>query len=126
MFILVAEDGDDARESLKMLLEIYGHQVRAVCNGLEAVRAATERTPDVILMDLGMPQMDGFEAARQIRSMPQTMSVPMIALSAWVAVGKLRDRALASGYRLCLVKPIDHKMLSQALEAISRGSGLPD
>jgi CheY-like chemotaxis protein len=124
MFILIAEDGDDARESLKMVLEIFGHEVTAVRNGLEAVRAASERTPDVILMDLGMPQMDGFEAARQIRSMPQTMSVPLIAVSAWVTVGQLRDRAEAAGYCLCLAKPIDHKLLSEALEAVSSKGGL--
>ena len=65
--ILVADDQRDARESLAMLLELHGHEVATARDGLEAVEAAVRFRPDLVLLDLGMPRIDGYEACRRIR-----------------------------------------------------------
>ena len=79
--VLVADDNSDAATSLGMLLEIMGHEVRVVHDGLEAIEAAALFRPDVILLDIGMPKLNGYEACRCIRAQPP------------VAGCALRDRA---------------------------------
>src|SRR5690606_13964869 len=76
--ILVAEDHLDSRDALRALLEAFGYQVIEAVNGREAIRLALELRPDVILMDIMMPELDGFEATRELRRHARTRAIPII------------------------------------------------
>jgi len=102
--VLVADDNEDAAGSLAELLRIGGHDVRTAHDGREAVQVVQEFAPDIVILDLGMPHVDGFEAARRIRSLEQGKHVTMVALSGW---GQDTDRARsrAAGFDHHLTKP---------------------
>jgi len=85
--ILVADDNSDAASSLGMLLEMMGHEVCIVHNGVEAVEKATTFEPDIILLDLGMPQLNGYEACARIREQPSHKRTLIVALTGWVLGG---------------------------------------
>jgi signal transduction histidine kinase/CheY-like chemotaxis protein len=104
--VLVADDNVDAAESLGMLLRFDGHDVTIVHDGESAVAAVQARRPEVVVLDLGMPGLDGLEAARRIRSMPGGRDVKLIALTGW---GQDSDRARTreAGFDHHLVKPAD-------------------
>lgn len=103
-FILVAEDNRDSRDSLKALLEAYGFDVVVAENGEEAVDRAIGFEPDLVLMDVMMPRVDGIEATRRLRGSSQFRQVPILALSAMVGSKEL---ALDAGCDDYLTKPID-------------------
>jgi CheY-like chemotaxis protein/anti-sigma regulatory factor (Ser/Thr protein kinase) len=110
--ILVAEDSPDIRELIRMLLESAGHRVNAVPDGRAAVAAAREDPPDLVLMDLSLPILSGWEATRQIRSDPKTAGVPVLAVTAHAMQGD-RERALAAGCDGFIPKPIDEETFAQ-------------
>ncbi|MDB5809650.1 MAG: luxQ 2 [Betaproteobacteria bacterium] len=111
--ILVADDNRDAADTLAMLLKMAGHTVSIACDGLEAVEKAASDRPDVIFLDIGMPRLDGYEAARRIRAEGWGEKMTLIALTGW---GQEEDkrRAIEAGFSHHLVKPIDFA----ALEAL--------
>jgi CheY-like chemotaxis protein len=119
--ILVAEDGPDAAESFRILLTIMGHDVRVVNDGEQAVTAAREFRPDLIIMDLGMPRMNGYDAARAIRASAGGTEPLMVALTGW---GQPEDqrRSLEAGFDRHLTKPVDPKLLRSLLETRGRRS----
>jgi CheY-like chemotaxis protein len=102
--ILIAEDHGDSREALGALLEAFGFHVVPAANGEEAVALARERRPDLILMDIMMPHLDGFEATRRIRRFPETRDVPIITLTAMEGA---RAQALKAGASDFLAKPVN-------------------
>jgi signal transduction histidine kinase/CheY-like chemotaxis protein len=104
--ILVVEDNHDAAESLTALLELWGHDVRVAHDGVAALRLAESEAPDVILSDIGLPGMDGYELARQLRARPAFGRVVLVALSGY---GRDEDRRLAAeaGFDHHMVKPPD-------------------
>jgi CheY-like chemotaxis protein len=102
--ILIAEDHADSRDALRALLEASGYRVDLAANGEEALRRAAERAPDLILMDIMMPVLDGLEATRRLRGNERFDSIPIVALT---ANDGARDTALAAGCDECLIKPID-------------------
>jgi CheY-like chemotaxis protein len=106
--ILLAEDHLDSREALRALLEAFGFLVIPAVNGAEAVRLAREKCPDLILMDIMMPEVDGFEATRRLRGFPETRHVPIITLT---AMDGARDRAIEAGADDFLAKPINSGQL---------------
>ena len=110
--ILVAEDSPDIRELIRMLLESDGHVVTAVADGRAAVGAARETPLDLVLMDLSLPILSGWEATRQIRSDPKTASLPVIAVTAHAMQGD-RERALAAGCDGFIPKPIDEESFAR-------------
>jgi CheY-like chemotaxis protein len=116
--ILVVEDNQDAAESLTTLLELWGHEVRVAYDGLAALRLAEAAPPDVILSDLGLPGMDGYELARQLRTRPAFGRVVLVALSGY---GRDEDRRLAAeaGFDHHLVKPPDLDTLLQLIGNIA-------
>ena len=116
MIVLVVEDGDDARESLRILLEMLGHTVRTASNGVEAIYTAAVQLPDVVLMDLGMPLMNGFVAAEAMRRNPSMRDCLLVAVSAYLGSQEWRDRALAAGFDECLSKPLDFEALERLLQ----------
>ena len=106
--ILVAEDSPDIRELIRMLLEAAGHRVDTAPDGRSAVAATRESAPDLILMDLSLPIVSGWEATRQIRSDPATAGIPILAVTAHAMQGD-RERALAAGCDGFIAKPIDEE-----------------
>jgi signal transduction histidine kinase/ActR/RegA family two-component response regulator len=108
--ILVADDNPDSVESLSALLEQSGHEVRTACDGASAVAAAEAFRPEVVLLDVGMPNMNGYEACRRIREHEWGRNMLVIALTGW---GQREDRARsqAAGFDQHFVKPVDPKIL---------------
>ncbi len=115
--ILVAEDHLDSRDALRALLEAFGFTVLVAGNGKEAVEAATQSAPDLILMDMMMPVMDGFEATRQLRRLRQTAATPIIAVTAMEGAQEL---ALAAGADEYVRKPIDVRVLLAKVTEVLR------
>jgi CheY-like chemotaxis protein len=118
MHILLVDDEPDVRSTMKMLLESEGHRVDVAANGREAVQSATTHVPDVVVMDLNMPVMDGVSAARMLSQHPVTQRIPIIALSAYLSQGDWRERALTAGCRYCLAKPVDWPYLQALLAGL--------
>jgi CheY-like chemotaxis protein len=113
--ILIVEDNRDAAESLAMLLKLTGHQVQVAYDGNEGVAAAAEFRPELVLMDLGMPHMDGYEAARRMRAGPGGDESILVALTGWGADHD-RRRAQESGFDQHLIKPVDPDALTRMIE----------
>jgi CheY-like chemotaxis protein/two-component sensor histidine kinase len=115
--ILVVDDNPDAASSLRMLLELMGHEVRVADGGDKAVRLAGEFRPDTVLLDLGMPGVDGFTACRRIRAAPWGRDMRLIAVTGW---GQDEDRrkCMAAGFDAHLVKPVTPETLAQRLRDV--------
>jgi len=118
--ILVVDDNPDAAESLAALLQIEGHDVRFVLDGEEAIAVAEQFPPDVMILDLGMPRVNGYEVARRIQAKPWGKQVFMVALSGWGQADE-RLRTQAAGFDAHFVKPIAPEALHQLLETSSAG-----
>ncbi len=112
--ILVADDNADAAESLATLLELYGNEVRTAQDGIEAVETAAELRPDVILLDIGMPRLNGYDACRRIREQPWGRDAVIIALTGWGQDDDKR-RSLEAGFDHHLVKPVEPAALVSLL-----------
>lgn len=106
--ILIAEDHLDSRDALRTLLEAFGYQVVEAVNGRQAVELSVERSPDLILMDIMMPELDGFEATRELRRNERTRRTPIIAVTAMEGAQHLALQAGATDY---VRKPVDIQRL---------------
>lgn len=117
--ILIAEDNEDSGTSLRMLLDALGYEAHLVGDGQSAVRAAAALKPDVIVMDIGLPEVNGFEATRRIRAQNKDPALRIIALTGW---GKLEDleQAARSGIDHHLLKPLDLPRLRSLLDSFMR------
>ena len=115
--ILIVDDNRDAAMSLASLMEITGNETHTAHDGQEAVEAAARLRPDVILLDIGLPKLNGFEACRQIRAAPWGKSIVIVALTGW---GQADDRrkSLEAGFDGHLVKPADYDELTRLLDAL--------
>jgi two-component system cell cycle response regulator DivK len=116
MRILLAEDFEDTRHLMRLMLELRGHDVLEAVNGQEAVECALSEHPDLILMDMSMPVMDGLTATQCIRKNAATAQIPILALSAHMADPRWRARALKCGCSGCYAKPLDFDSLEEMLE----------
>ncbi|MBN8421230.1 MAG: PAS domain S-box protein [Verrucomicrobia bacterium] len=112
--ILIVDDNTDSALTMAALQKRRGHETRTAFTGPDALIAAAEFQPDVILLDIGLPGMDGFEVARRLRAMPAFQKIQLIAMSGY---GRAEDRALAqeAGFDEYLVKPIEHEVLREHL-----------
>jgi len=119
--VLVVDDNHDAGDSLAMLLEMLGAQVQVARSGAEAIEAFPGYQPSLVLMDIGMPGMDGYEAARTLRSRFPAQRTLLVALTGW---GQEDDRRRASeaGFDHHLVKPAEIEALEQLLASIQATS----
>jgi signal transduction histidine kinase/ActR/RegA family two-component response regulator len=104
--VLIVEDNADAAESMHLLLELLGHDVRVAADGFAALEILAERTFDVILVDIGLPAMDGYALATRIRALPGAQAMQLVALTGY-GQDEDRMRALKAGFDQHLVKPID-------------------
>lgn len=112
--ILVAEDNPVNRELVRELLETRGYNVIEACDGEGALQMIAESPPDLVLLDLGMPVLDGFGAIRKIRANPRWADLPVLAVTAYAMHGD-RDRIIRSGFDGYLSKPINSELLLQEL-----------
>jgi CheY-like chemotaxis protein len=112
--VLVVEDQQDARDSLRMLLEFDNHQVETAASGLEGVTKFDSFHPDVVLVDIGLPEMNGYEVARAIRSRANGTRVRLIALTGYGQPDDQQD-SLEAGFDHHLTKPVDYEKLRQLL-----------
>ena len=117
--ILVADDNQDAADSLALLLRMAGHEVRTAHDGQAALELAADWRPEVALLDLGMPRMDGFEAARRIRAAAWGEAMLLVAQTGW-GQDEDRRRTAAAGFDAHLVKPVDHDALLGLIARSSR------
>jgi signal transduction histidine kinase len=122
--ILVADDNNDALESLATLLQLSGHEVYTAANGAVALESAEQHRPEVALLDIGMPKLDGYEVARRIRAQPWGARITLVALTGW-GQDSDRRRSQEAGFDSHLVKPLDLDKLTELLAALpSAGSSV--
>lgn len=116
--VLVVEDFEDNRFMMRRLLEMSGYRVVEAVNGNQAVEAAESEQPDIILMDLSLPQLDGLAATRRIREQQGTRRVPIVAVSAHDSAD-FHAEALAAGCNEYVTKPIDFDQLVNLLSRLT-------
>jgi PAS domain S-box-containing protein len=116
--ILVVDDNEDSAKSLALLLEMSGNQTRIAFDGAAALAAAEQFRPEVVLLDIGMPKMNGLDAARRIREQPWGRDMLLIALTGW-GQDSDRHRTHVAGFDAHLVKPVDHAALMRVVASLS-------
>lgn len=115
--VLVVDDNEDAVKLLKMLVELNGHQVTAAYDGEQALQLAEETQPDVVLLDIGLPRMDGYEVARNIRRSPRLHGTMLVAITGY-GTEEDKRRAMDAGFDVHLSKPIDFQALQSRVPAL--------
>ncbi len=113
--VLVVDDDEDSRAVVAEYLAFRGYRVITAENGLEGVAQATGLLPALVLMDLAMPVLDGWEATRRLKSDPRTRTIPVIALTAFGNESELAQRALEAGCQAVLTKPVAPRDLDAEL-----------
>ena len=112
--VLIVEDNDDARESLRLLLESLGHEVIEAGDGHRALALALRHEPEVVLIDLGLPGLDGYEVARALRASPSGKTISLIAVTGYGQADD-RRRSKEAGFDAHLVKPVSHSVLTSLI-----------
>jgi CheY-like chemotaxis protein len=115
--VLLIEDHDDAREMMRTALAYYGYTVFDAPDGPSGIQSATETDPDVVVIDLGLPKLDGYEVARQLRAMPERQATVLIALTGY-SQPEARQRALDAGFNEHVTKPVMPDRLVQIIASI--------
>jgi signal transduction histidine kinase len=122
--VLVVDDNRDAAESLAMLLKLSGHDTHIAHDGLEAVDKAAQLSRDIILLDIGLPKINGLEAARRIRAQSDGKSPVLVALTGW-AQDADRQKSRDAGFNAHIVKPVDPEVLANLLAEFPRVGPIP-
>ncbi len=120
MLVLLIEDHEDTREMMVLYMRTKGIKVETAATGLQALTKARELAPDVVVMDLGLPGLDGWEATRQLKASPATRHIPIIALSGH-AMREDEVRARAAGCDVYLRKPCPPDVLHDAIVSATSG-----
>jgi two-component system cell cycle response regulator DivK len=115
--LLLVEDNEDNRDMLSRRLIRKGYQVALAVDGQEGVNMATAEPPDLVLMDMSLPILDGYEATKQLKSSAQTAKIPVLALTAHAMAGD-REKALAAGCDDYDTKPVEFNRLIGKIEAL--------
>jgi CheY-like chemotaxis protein len=118
--VLVIEDNRDAAETLCDLLVLFGHQTEIAHSGTDGLDLARRRRPDVVLCDIGLPEMDGYAVARELRADPLTAPIHLVALTGYGRDAD-RHRAAEAGFDLHLVKPVGPEVLRRLLAGFGGG-----
>jgi CheY-like chemotaxis protein len=123
--LLLVEDNEDNRIIYSTVLRHLGYTVLEALDGVQAIAIARSERPDLILMDISIPEMDGWEATRILRQDPATKDTPIIALTAH-ALADDREKATAVGFTAYLVKPVEPRaVVAEVRRWIGRGAGTP-
>ena len=123
--ILLVEDNEMNRDMMSRWLTRWGYEVAMAVDGKEAVSRGHSDKPDLILMDLGLPKIDGYEAARCLRAADETSQIPIIAVTGH-AVEADREKALAAGCDDFCAKPVNFQRLQEMIEALLQRTPPPD
>ncbi len=115
--ILIAEDNPVNRELLRELLEIRGYTVAEACDGHEALAMVEQAPPHILLLDIGMPLLDGYAVVRKLRENPRFASLPVVAVTAYAMQGD-REKIMNSGFDGYLSKPVNSGSLFQELDRL--------
>ena len=120
--VLIVDDNRDSADSLAMLLEITNNKTYMAHDGVEAIEAIEKHRPEVVLLDIGLPRLDGHEVCRRVREQPWGKDIVIIALTGW---GQDADRRKSheAGFDGHLVKPVDYDKLLELLSELTNGSG---
>ena len=118
--MLIVEDNRDSASMLGQLMTLAGHEVRMTHDGLDGVAAVEAFRPDIVLLDLGLPELNGYDAAQRIRALPDGATLPIVALTGW---GQEEDRRRSAecGFDAHLVKPVDPDLLSHIVQDLTAG-----
>lgn len=113
---LIVDDHQDSAQGLALMLEALGYKTEIAANGIEALRKATASQPGLVLLDIGMPKLDGYDTCGVIRAQPWAGKTRIIAVTgkSWEEV---QERSESAGFDDCLVKPVDFSTLEKALAA---------
>jgi CheY-like chemotaxis protein len=119
--VLIVDDNRDGAQSLALMLDLEGHEVRTAADGFEALEIGEEFQPNVVLLDIGMPGIDGYETARRLRTRPWAQSALLCAQTGWGQEDDKR-RARSAGFDRHLVKPVDPEELNRILAEVSQSN----
>jgi len=119
--ILIVEDNKDSSEILGLFISKIGHQVIKACNSKEAIAHAEAELPDLIFMDMGLPDLDGVKTTTILRQNPKTSRIPVVALTAWMSA-LWEEKASIVPITTYLLTPVSPQTLSETIEEYSRGS----
>jgi CheY-like chemotaxis protein len=119
--ILIVEDNKDSREILGLFITKIGCQVIKACNSKEAITYAEAECPDLIFMDLDLPDADGIKTTTILKKNPKTSQIPIVALTAWISA-LWQEKAGKVGIVTYLIKPVSPQMLKETIEGYTRGS----
>ncbi len=117
--VLVVDDNNDAADMLTMMLQMFGHEAQAAYNGQGGLDMALEYQPDFVLLDIGLPDMNGYEVAQRLRQQPQTRDMKLIALTGY-GQDSDRKRSQEAGFDHHLVKPVEPQKLQDLLETLAK------
>jgi len=115
MKVMVVDDNHEAANSMGLLVGSFGHEVRTAFDGEEAFVVASAFHPEVVLLDLSMPRMDGYEACRRMRLQPWGTKMTMVAVTGW-AQAEARTKTALAGFDLHFVKPVAPDLIASTLE----------
>ena len=117
LMVMIVEDNEDAAESMALLVQSWGHEVLVAKDGRNALELLRDKRPEIVLIDIGLPSMNGYEVARRIRAMPEMAEVFLVALTGY---GREQDRnaALQAGFNIHLVKPLEPDRLQTLLSSL--------
>ena len=115
--VLIVEDNKDGADTLAMLFKIMGHQVRVTYTGADGLRAAETQRPDVVMLDIGLPGMNGYEVAKRLKGLPNSKSTMLIAMTGY-GQEEDRQRSRDAGFDYHLVKPVDLEQLNRLLKSM--------
>ncbi|HVA44838.1 MAG TPA: response regulator [Pirellulales bacterium] len=117
--LLVIDDNHDAADTMAMLLRVMGHQASVAYSGATGVERAIAESPDAVILDLGLPEIDGYEVARRIRQHSHLAQVPLVAVTGY-GQDSDRERSLEAGLAAHIVKPVDSRKLGEILATVVR------
>jgi len=123
--LVLVDDNADAVDSLSTLLGVQGYQTAVEYDARSGLRRARAERPDAMLVDIGLPDIDGYQLARQLRAMPETSGTVLVAITGYGQAGD-RERAIAAGFAHHLVKPVDMTALARVLDAIGAAAARQD
>jgi len=115
--ILIVDDSEDGAESLAMLLQFFGHETFKAYDGVQALDAAERLRPDVVLLDIGLPRLNGYEVCARIRQEPWGKDLVLVALTGW-GQEEDRHRSKEAGFDAHIVKPVDHDALLKLIASL--------
>jgi two-component system, cell cycle response regulator DivK len=124
--ILIVEDDPDCREILTLYLKHMGYQTLVAGNGERSIACSLAEHPDLILIDLSLPDMSGLKAASIIKQNPDTSRIPIVAVTAWDTTTIWKEKATKAGITKYLVKPVSPLILKETIEELTYQNGRPE